>query len=134
MIQYQGRYARDPEASIGKPFFGYDTGLDPILGVVNDYPADPEHFPPTTVAGWDHGAWGIDAVLEPTFISPMPDAPWDDMTYGRRPPGIPGWYRALPLPGVDPMEGPFEMSREAEDPDETATSANIKPNLDGGTF
>jgi hypothetical protein len=134
MIQYQGRFAGDPEASIGRPFFGYDTGLDPVLGIVNDYPTDPEHFPPTTVAGWDHGAWGIDAVLEPTFITPMPDAPWDDYTYGRRPPGLPGWFRALPQPGVDPMEGPFEMSREPEEPEETQTEEGTKRNIDGGTF
>jgi hypothetical protein len=139
MIQFQGRYAGDPESCIGKPFFGYDTGLDPILGIVNDYPADPEHYPPTTVAGWDHGAWGIDAVIAPNFLTPLPDAPWDDQTYGRRPPtvppGLPGWYPALRLDGANsPMTGPLEMSREPEHPDETQTQEGTRKNLDSGEF
>ena len=133
MIQYQGTYAGDPNACIGRPFFGFDTGLDPDLDEVNDYPEDPENFPPTTVSGWDHGAWGVDAVLEPTFISPMPDAPFDDETYGRQPPGWPGWYPALRLDGSNsPMRGPFIMSRKPEEPPETDVKDPGVGSLDGG--
>jgi len=121
MVQWQS--TRIGPSGVGHPFFGFDTEFP--------YPDPPDIYPPTTMAGFDHGHWGmtVTELVPPRFYPPLEDAPADGITYGR---SDGDWNPALRLAG-DTMEGRLITSQHPTEDDEAETR-DRRRDIDSGRF